>query len=138
MSATREDVVAEARTWVGTPYHHAANIKGVGVDCAFLLIEVYCGLGVAPRFDPRPYKAQWFLHRGETIYLDWLAKYAHQVEAPQPGDVLMFNFGRHAAHGAIVIDADTMVHAYMTAGRVQFDNPRQLADQFHSAWSPFS
>ncbi|MGH8585287.1 MAG: NlpC/P60 family protein [Gammaproteobacteria bacterium] len=30
---TRADVVAVARTWLGTPYHHQASIKGVGADC---------------------------------------------------------------------------------------------------------
>ena len=25
--------VAEALTWLGTPYHHQGRVKGVGVDC---------------------------------------------------------------------------------------------------------
>ena len=40
--AQRAAVVAEARSWIGTPYHHAADVKGHGVDCAMLLIRVYC------------------------------------------------------------------------------------------------
>ena len=34
------DIVTEARTWVRTPYHHQARLKGVGVDCAGLVIGV--------------------------------------------------------------------------------------------------
>ena len=33
----RAAVVAAAREWIGTPYHHMADIKGVGCDCAMLL-----------------------------------------------------------------------------------------------------
>jgi hypothetical protein len=27
---TREAIVAAARSWLGTPYHHQASVKGVG------------------------------------------------------------------------------------------------------------
>jgi len=27
---TREQIVAAARSWIGTPYHHQASVKGVG------------------------------------------------------------------------------------------------------------
>ena len=29
---TRTDVVAVARAWLGTPYHHQARLQGVGVE----------------------------------------------------------------------------------------------------------
>ncbi len=40
MSTSGSDVVRTARTWLGTPYHHQGRLKGVGVDCAGLLIGV--------------------------------------------------------------------------------------------------
>jgi cell wall-associated NlpC family hydrolase len=47
MSASqRAAVVAEAKTWIGTPYHHAADVKGHGVDCAMLLVRIYGDLGL--------------------------------------------------------------------------------------------
>jgi cell wall-associated NlpC family hydrolase len=36
----RAAVVAEARTWIKTPWRHMADIKGAGVDCAMLLVRV--------------------------------------------------------------------------------------------------
>jgi cell wall-associated NlpC family hydrolase len=134
---TRGEVVAEALSWVGTRYHHCADVKGHGVDCAMILVRIYCDLGIAPAFDPRPYAPQWYLHRGETIYLNWIAKYAHQVDEPQPGDISLFNFGRHAAHGAVVIDELRMVHAYQPAKAVEVTERRSLESQLHSHWSPF-
>lgn len=35
------NTVAEALTWLGTPYHQQGRVKGVGVDCGTLLCEVY-------------------------------------------------------------------------------------------------
>ena len=46
-------------------YHHVADVKGHGVDCAMLLVRVYCDLGLVERFDPRPYTRDWILHRSE-------------------------------------------------------------------------
>jgi NlpC/P60 family putative phage cell wall peptidase len=34
---TREQIVAAARGWLGTPYHHQASVKGVGCDCLGLI-----------------------------------------------------------------------------------------------------
>jgi cell wall-associated NlpC family hydrolase len=49
-----EDVVVEARTWVGTPYHHQQCVKGHGVDCAQLVAGVGHALGLLPVL-PRQY-----------------------------------------------------------------------------------
>ena len=38
--------------WIGTPYHHAADVKEIGVDCAMLLVRVFCNLGLSSRFTP--------------------------------------------------------------------------------------
>lgn len=37
MGVTRADIVAEARTWMGTRWHHQAHVKGVGCDCGGLV-----------------------------------------------------------------------------------------------------
>jgi NlpC/P60 family putative phage cell wall peptidase len=46
------DIVREARTWVGTPYRHAARLKGVGVDCVGVILGVGVALGhITPAED---------------------------------------------------------------------------------------
>ncbi len=37
----RQSVVAEARKWLLTPYRHAADIRGVGVDCGMFIVRVF-------------------------------------------------------------------------------------------------
>ena len=83
-------VVAAARSWIATPYHHMADVKGVGVDCAMILVRVYVDLGLVEPFDPRPYTEDWFIHRDEERYMGFLLARARDVAGPQPGDVMLF------------------------------------------------
>ena len=135
----RAAVVAETLSWLGTPYHHLAAVKRAGVDCAMLLVAVYQAVGLVPlSFDPRPYAPQWFLHRSRELYLEHLALWAGPVTDPGPGDVAVYRFGRTAAHGAIIIDEQQLVHAYQPVGRVELIERRALAPRFDSYWRPRS
>jgi cell wall-associated NlpC family hydrolase len=138
----RAAVVAEALTWSGTPYHHRARIKGAGVDCGLILAAVYAAAGVLPEVDPGEYVPDWFLHRDEPVYLGIVEQYAAKIDGPgQPGDIAMFKFGRCAAHGAIVIQWPTILHAYQPAGEVVLDDAianRDLAARFVGIWSPWA
>lgn len=137
MSA-REAVVAAARSWLGTPYVHQADVKGHGADCAMLLVRVYADLGLIPAdYDPRPYADRWYLHRDEELYLEGVCKFCRQVEQPQPGDVVLFKFGRTASHAGILVADDLMVHAFFETRRVELAEVRSLGDRFHSYWSVF-
>lgn len=121
MNRIRAAVVAEARSWLGTPYHHHARIKGAGVDCAQILLAVYCdALCLAPDLDVGHYSTQWHLHRSEELYLQWLALAgARRVQTPAPGDIAMFRFGRTFSHSAIHVDDGRLVHAYVDLGVIE-------------------
>ncbi len=116
----RARVVAEARRWIGTPYHPCADLLGVGVDCGMLLVRVFVDAGLCPPFDPRPYPPDWHLHRAEERYLGFVLARCRPCAVPQPGDVAVFRYGRCYAHGGVVTAADplTMVHAFSPAGCV--------------------
>lgn len=127
-------VVAEALSWVGTPYVHMGRIKGVGVDCAQLLIAVYAGAGVVPNFVPENYTHDWYMHRSEELYLGHLMQFAAQVDEPKPGDVAAYRFGRTVSHAAIVTEPDYIVHAYRPHGMVDRMELRAMEDRFDSYW----
>lgn len=117
---TRQKVIDTARTWLGTPYHHCADVMGAGVDCAMILVRVYaaCGL-ILPAFDPRPYSSQWHLHRGVELYQAWIdAAGAVQTGAPRPGDIGLWQFGRAYSHAAILVSQHDVVHALRDSGKV--------------------
>jgi NlpC/P60 family putative phage cell wall peptidase len=135
----RRELVAEAYSWLGTPYHNLGDLKGVGVDCAMLLVRAFQAAGLVPDFDPRPYEPEWFLHRDEERYLAGMEKYSKRIdpEATQPGDILVYRFGRTASHGAIVVSDDLMIHAYRPLRAVVLQERRALLERFDSAWSVF-
>lgn len=115
----RAKVIAEAKTWLGTPFRNCADVKGAGVDCAMLLVRVFADTGIVPLFDPRPYPSQWYLHRDEERFLAVIGKLGSEVaREPLPGDVIVYRFGRCFAHGAVVIDAGHVLHAYSEVGEV--------------------
>ena len=117
-TAQRQAVIVEARTWLKTPYHHAAAVKGAGVDCLMLLAQVYqaCGL-IEPPVIPY-YPMDVMMHRGHETYLDGVLHYAHQVDAPQPGDIALWKFGRMFSHAGIVVAWPEIIHAYRQEGCV--------------------
>lgn len=108
-------VVAEARSWIGTPYRHQASLKGTGCDCLGLLRGVWRGvMGAEPELPP-PYSPDWAEAGADTLVA---AASRHltpiHVAAFGPGDVLLFRWrdGLPAKHCAIATSADTMIHAH--------------------------
>ena len=111
-SELRQKIIDEAELWLRTPYHHMAAVKGAGVDCAQILIEVYYAVGLAEKPDVGYYPSDWMLHRSEEKYLAWLVKYCEEVDKPQMGDIVMFKFGRCFSHSGIVTLWPQIIHAH--------------------------
>lgn len=136
-SNSSERIVAEALTWLGTPYHHAADVKGAGVDCAMFLVRVFVDAGLVPAFDPRPYPPYFYLHSSEPKYVSWISQYGIPVDAERPGDVATFSFGRSVSHGAICLGDDRIIHAYEKARKVEITELRsspELWKRFNGFW----
>lgn len=112
----RAAIIAEARTWVGTPYHHQASIKGVGCDCLGLVRGVWRVIYGEEPETPPPYSRDW----AEAARRETLADAAGRHMTPvviadaQPGDVLLFalNDRAPAKHCGILTEPDRMVHSY--------------------------
>lgn len=116
MSVARARVVAAARLWLGTPYHHQASLRGVGCDCLGLVRGVWRELyGPEPEALP-PYSPAW----AESLREDALAEAGlrHLQPRPcgeeQPGDVLLFRWRAHlpAKHCAILSGPGAIIHAH--------------------------
>jgi cell wall-associated NlpC family hydrolase len=125
----RQAVVAEARKWVGTPYHPCGDSLGVGVDCGMLLVRVFVDTGLSAPIDPRPYSQEWHLHRSEEKYLGFVTPFAAEVDTVGLGDIVVFKYGRCYAHGAIVtaISPLWIVHAFSPLRRVVEEKLRDNA-----------
>ena len=115
---TRADVVRVAREWVNTPFHHRARVKGIGVDCAGLPIEVCRELGaVAPDFDVPPYTPT---PDGHSM-IAWCDANLTRVaqDAMQAGDMIITVVDRDPQHIGILADhvhgGFSIIHASNTS-----------------------
>jgi NlpC/P60 family putative phage cell wall peptidase len=113
---SREDIVAAARSWIGTPYRHQASLRGVGCDCLGLVRGVWRGvIGDEPERTP-PYSPDWAEAAGGEPFTDAAMRHLVPVDvsAFAPGDVLLFRWraGMTAKHAAIVTAPDAMIHAH--------------------------
>ncbi len=122
-------VLAEAQSWIGTPYRTAQRVKGPagGVDCLTLVVEVYERTGLIPHCEIPFYPFDWHLHRSVERYLNGVLEHAKEIEGPpQPGDLTLFRFGRCFAHGGIVTHWPRLIHAWNGAGVVPADADQPL------------
>jgi cell wall-associated NlpC family hydrolase len=117
----RQKIIAEAQTWLGTPWHHQAALKGCGVDCGQILMEVFADAGFVERVLIGQYSRQWMLHRDEEVYLGWVEQFAQRVDTPKPGDLAVWKNGRTYSHGAIVVAWPRIIHADVNEGVVWAD-----------------
>ena len=116
MSASRAQIVASARTWIGTPYLHQASVRDVGCDCLGLVRGVWRELiGPEPeRFAP--YAPDWAEGSRSERLADAGFRYFRPVALDKMavGDVLLFRWraGAPAQHCGIVTSLTHMVHAH--------------------------
>ena len=115
------EIVAEARSWIGTPYRAHAGVKGAGADCVMFPIAVYRSLGIADIEPPAKYPVQWHLHHDDERYLEIVAAICDEVEHPQPGDFVLWRFGKAFSHGGIVAEWPRVIHAHFRAGVTEDD-----------------
>ena len=125
-------VVAAARSWLGTPYHDQASVKGAGVDCLGLARGIWREvIGPEPLSVP-PYSRDW----GETLASEVLAEGAAswlrpiQLTAARPGSVVLFRMMPQAIakHVGILtgdlMSAGTFIHAFQGIGVIEEEMTR--------------
>ena len=100
---TRADIVTCARTWLDTPFHHLARAKGIGVDCAGLLVGVCRELGlVAPDFDTPAYTPT----PDGRMMIEGCDREMRRIAQSemQPGDAILLITDAHPQHLGILGD----------------------------------
>lgn len=90
----RAVIVAHARAWIGTPYHHQASRRGVGSDCVGLVRGIWRTLY---KCEPEPlpaYGRDWSEATGREALLEAARRHFVEVvpEAARAGDVLVFRY----------------------------------------------
>jgi NlpC/P60 family putative phage cell wall peptidase len=120
---TRAQIVREARSWIGTPYHHQQSCRGAGTDCLGLVRGVWRGLYGQEAETPPAYSRDWAEASGIETLID--AADRHLVRVPvadaKGGDIVIFRFrtGSPAKHVGILAAPERVIHAMEGAPAVE-------------------
>lgn len=137
----REQIVAEARSWIGTPYHPNAQRKKAGCSCATFIYAVMLECNLVPQEQIGNYSNDWFLHIREDIYTKRLMRLLRYNSEPelkmtyrrpeiQPGCILLLKASnaRYNNHGGVVTQWPWLVHGISPA-------VEEIDASSHSMWS---
>lgn len=138
----RKRIIECARTWVRTPFHDNARLKGIGVDCAQFVAAVYEEAGLIPHIVTPSYSSQFFMHKAEERLIAHVSQYALEIEERQAamGDLVLYKWGHAFAHAAIIVEwPKEIIHAHKRSGLVLpargFDSDlKGRATRFFSLW----
>lgn len=117
------EVVAEAMSWLGTPYRHQASLKHVGCDCLGLLRGVWREVkGDEPELAP-PYAPRWSDATKNDLLLEMAERnFCRKLQDAEieVGDILLFKYRQNlpTRHVAIAISSEEFIHAYAGRGVV--------------------
>lgn len=137
----RQRIVAETLTWVDTPYHHHAALKGVGCDCIGLIRGVAMAVGLlSTAYEPEYYSPQWHLHQHQELLLERMAALGCVLRRPEvclPGDVVLFEYAHVCSHAGILVSTAPLrlVHSSMTEKRIVYQSlTRDMQQRWRHAY----
>ena len=136
---TRTEIIENARTWLGTRFHHQGRVKATlthkgGCDCIGLVVGVVKELGMESEFADTITGSKRLLHEFDyrnysklpdgKLLRSLLKKYLKEIPVAeiQIGDVLLFRFENDPQHVAIVSDyvhgGTGIIHCYAASRKV--------------------
>ena len=108
---TAQDIISEAETWIDTPFKHQGRLKGIGVDCYGLIVEI------ARHFNITNYREANY-GRVPQPRLMWKELRTQMCESnltnAKPGYVFFMAFNKQPMHLALY-DGENIIHALSTA-----------------------
>jgi cell wall-associated NlpC family hydrolase len=129
---TPQQITAQARSWLGTKYHHQGRLKKskrgpCGVDCIGLVIGVIDELGLQdgqgkPLSQHDEFNYSMYPERGRLVAS--ISKHLREIPAEKmrEGDVLLFKFFTDPQHVGLLTQYPTgglgVIHCTSTSGWV--------------------
>jgi len=129
MSVTREQVIAKAREYIGTPLDHQGRRKGANgrIDCVGVVLCVAEELGILDKdgaplgrndhlnYGPQPHGKLVHETTKTRLVMKWEASDTRPMPDLVPGDVVTLRNPRAACHAGILTSINgrvAIVHAY--------------------------
>lgn len=117
--ASRKEICDKALEYLDTPFIHQGRLKGVGVDCAGLVVGVAKELNLYNE-EVSDLKGYSRIPDGETLYQTLLNGTSKEksMKDLKEGDVLLFRFTRYPQHVGIYMPNNKLIHSYEGVGKV--------------------
>lgn len=114
---TASDLIEEAESWIDTRWKHQGRVKGVGVDCYGLIIEIARKFDLT-KFDSKKYGTYGRYPDSSKMWF-FLRTYMREVSIKniRKGTVLFMAFETEPMHLAIY-DGENIIHAFVLARKV--------------------
>lgn len=110
---TGQRIIALARRWIGTPFHHQAAVCGVGCDCLGLVRGVWADMGHrGPRLS-LTYDPHWCYRTGPNRMIMGLGEHLTQIDVAD------------AAHGDVIATSLRLGGPAQHVGFLTTDGPRR-------------
>ena len=134
---TRDDLVAEARRWLGTPFRWQASVRGVGCDCKGLLAGIARELHM-PEARSLAAMAHSYPHNfNPDELLTGLRETLRETDNPKAGDVIAIEIGTVPGprHLGILTGDGRMIHCYGNGPSQVISAPVGRHRKVHSFWT---
>ena len=122
-SADPAHVITAARSWLGTPYHDQASLRGVGCDCLGLARGVWRDVVGPEPFPIPPYSRDWGETGPREVLADGARRMMPELDRSEagPGALILFRMMPRAIakHVGILTNPDTFLHAYERLGVIE-------------------
>jgi len=114
-------LLAEACSWIGTPYRHRASLKSAGCDCLGLIHVVYRTFYGPEKELMTPYSPNWVEETREESLGGAARRHLVEIDAAPFRDSVLFALGDVilirasdrgiTKHAAIASGPDAIIHA---------------------------
>lgn len=131
----QDKIIAEAESWIGTPFHHGQQVKNIGVDCLNLII----GIGVNCKLM-EPVPDNFLIYPripSPKKLIDGLNRFAKPTEEKfLIGSFCAISWSRDLPmHVALYIGNNCFIHATQNAKRVEkLYMHNEMIKKIHSWW----
>ena len=134
---SRDDIVAEAERWIGTPFHWQGAVRGKGCDCKGLIVGVARDLGLPEAQSVAAAMRAYQTNFPADVMLHGLQQSLIETREPLPGDIMAMEIGfvPGPRHLAIIAHGGRMIHCYGKGPACVISAPIGKSRKVHSYWT---
>lgn len=134
--ARADEVVAEARRWIDTPYRHQAAVRGAGCDCVGLIRGVGLATGLWPHDEAWKRFGAYSRIPNPAHMARGMETFLVPLEGdPRRGDILWLAWRKDLPMHLAICTGAAMIHSYSDIGRVvEHGLTAEWRGRTHSVW----